>query len=171
MGVARKIAILLGISLALFLPAVKGETQAMELKSPEFSNNEYIPKKFTCRGENINPALIMSDIPAGTKGMALVLNDPDAPSGDWVHWVVFDMSVAALKIEENSVPGKQGINDFGRIGYDGPCPPYGIHSYIFTAYALDMKLDLMEGASKADLEKAMDGHVLAKAELIGLYKK
>lgn len=170
MDIARKIVILLGIFIVLCQPAVKGETQAMKLKSPEFNNNEYIPKKFTCRGENINPALIISDIPAGTQSIALIIDDPDAPSGDWVHWVVFDMPMV-LKIEEDSVPGKQGINDFGRIGYDGPCPPYGIHHYVFTAYALNAKLNLIEGAAKVDLEKAMNGHVLAKAELIGLYKK
>lgn len=168
MDIAKKIAIFLGIFLVLCQPAVKGEILAMKLKSPEFNNGEYIPKKFTCRGENINPALIISDIPTGTQSIALILDDPDAPSGDWVHWVVFDIPMV-LKIEEDSAPGKQGINDFGRIGYDGPCPPHGIHRYVFTVYALDVKLDLIEGPRKADLEKAMYGHVLAKAELIGLY--
>jgi Raf kinase inhibitor-like YbhB/YbcL family protein len=147
-----------------------GKGMAMELKSPEFKNNEYIPEKFTYHGKNINPGLIMDDVPAGTKSIAMIFDDPDAPGGNWVHWVVFDIPLAS-KIEENSVPGKQGINSFGRIGYDGPCPPTGIHRYVFKAYALDAELNLEEGISKADLEKAMEKHILAMAELTGLYKK
>jgi len=143
---------------------------AMKLKSPEFNNNEFIPKKFTCRGENINPALTIEDIPGGTKSLAIILDDPDAPGGNWVHWVMFDVSVIS-KIEENSAPGKQGINDSGRKRYDGPCPPSGIHRYIFKLYALDTKLNLEERISKADLERAMVGHVLDMAELIGLFSK
>ena len=150
--------------------AVQSQALAMELKTPEFKNNEYIPKKFTYRGGNVNPALIIYDIPAGAKSIALICDDPDAPGKDWVHWVVFNIPVTA-KIEENSAPGKQGVNDFGRNGYDGPCPPFGTHRYIFKIYALDTELDLEEGISKADLERAMEGHILARAELIGLYKK
>jgi Raf kinase inhibitor-like YbhB/YbcL family protein len=142
----------------------------MELKSPEFKNNEYMPKKFTCLGANVNPALIINGIPDKTKSIALICDDPDAPNGNWVHWVVFDMPVIS-KIEEDSVPGKQGINDFGKIRYDGPCPPFGTHRYFFKVYALDTELNLEEGLSKADLEEAMDGHILAKAELIGLFKR
>ena len=147
-----------------------GEDAAMKLKSPEFKNNEYMPKKFTCRGENINPALIIEDIPAETVSLAITVDDPDAPVGDWVHWVMFDAPVVS-KIDENSAPGKQGINDSGRMRYDGPCPPYGAHRYIFKLYALDANLNLAEGVTKADLEKAMDGHILAKTELTGLFKK
>lgn len=142
----------------------------MELKSPEFNNNEYMPKKFSYRGENINPPLIITNIPSETKSIALIVDDPDAPSGDWVHWIIFDMPVLP-RIEENSAPGKQGMNDFGRIGYDGPFPPSGTHRYFFKVYALDAELNLAEGSHKSDLEGAMKGHVLAKAELIGLYKK
>lgn len=143
---------------------------AMELRSPEFKNNEFIPKKFTCRGANINPELVINDIPRGTQSLALIFDDPDAPSGDWVHWVMFDMPVVS-KIEQDSAPGKQGVTDFGETSYGGPCPPSGTHRYIFKLYALDVKLDLEEGISKADLEKAMAMHILAKAELIGLFKK
>jgi Raf kinase inhibitor-like YbhB/YbcL family protein len=150
--------------------AIGGENRVMKLTSPEFNDNEFIPKKFTRRGENINPELIIDDIPAGTQSIALICDDPDAPGKDWVHWVVFNIPVTA-KIEENSSPGKQGVNDFGRNGYDGPCPPFGTHRYIFKIYALDTELDLEEGISKADLERAMEGHILARAELIGLYKK
>ena len=150
--------------------AGSSKAMAMELKSPEFKNNEYIPKKFTCHGENINPALIAEGLSAGTKSLAIIVDDPDAPGGNWVHWVMFDIPVVS-KIEENSSPGKQGINDSGRIRYDGPCPPSGTHRYFFKLYALDIELNLKEGVSKADLEKAMAGHILAKAELIGLYKR
>ncbi len=142
----------------------------MKLKSPEFKNNEYMPKKFTCRGENINPALIIDGIPPETKSLALIFDDPDAPMGTWVHWVVFNIPVIS-RIEEDSVPGKQGINDFGRLNYGGPCPPFGTHRYFFKVYALDAELNSEEGIAETELEKAMTGHILARAELIGLYKK
>jgi len=166
----RKTGIFIGIFVLLGLIAIGDRAMAMKLESPEFNNNEFIPKKFTCRGENINPALTIKDIPGGTKSLAIILDDPDAPGGNWVHWVMFDVSVIS-KIEENSAPGKQGINDSGRKRYDGPCPPSGIHRYIFKLYALDAKLNLEEKISKADLERAMVGHVLDMAELIGLFSK
>lgn len=167
----RKIVVFLGIFLmAVQTAIIGGRVLAMELKSPEFKNNEYIPKKFTYRGENINPALTIDGIPAETKSIALILDDPDAPNGNWIHWVVFDIPMVS-KIDEDSVPGKQGMNDFGRISYDGPYPPYGTHRYVFKVYALDIKLNLKEGINKAGLEEAMDGHILAKAELTGLCKK
>jgi Raf kinase inhibitor-like YbhB/YbcL family protein len=155
---------------AIFFIIMGGQVMAMELESPEFKNNNHIPKKFTYRGENVNPALMISGIPSGAKSIALICDDPDAPGKEWVHWVAFNMPVTP-KIEENSAPGKQGVNDFGRNGYDGPNPPLGTHRYVFKVYALDAELDLKEGISKVDLERAMEGHVLAKAELIGLYKK
>jgi len=142
----------------------------MKLTSPEFENNKFIPKKFTCQGQDINPGLNIQDIPKETKSMALIVDDPDAPMGDWVHWVVFNIPVVS-KIEEDSIPGKQGSNDFGRKDYGGPCPPSGTHRYFFKIYALDTELDLGEGVSKRELENAMEAHILAKAELIGLYKK
>jgi Raf kinase inhibitor-like YbhB/YbcL family protein len=142
----------------------------MEISSPEFKNNEYIPAKFTCEGEDINPALIISAIPGDAQGLALIMDDPDAPMGTWVHWVVFDMPLVS-RIEENSVPGKLGVTSSGRRDYHGPCPPSGTHHYFFKIYALDTKLNLDAGISKGQLEKSMQGHILAKAELIGLYKK
>ncbi|MCM8781826.1 MAG: YbhB/YbcL family Raf kinase inhibitor-like protein [Candidatus Omnitrophica bacterium] len=142
----------------------------MKISSPDFENNGFIPKKFTCQGKDVNPSLIIENIPAGTKCLALIVDDPDAPMGTWVHWVVYDIPVIS-KIEENSIPGKQGINDFRRKNYGGPCPPSGTHRYFFKIYALDAILGLKEGVTKTDLEKAMQGHILDKAELIGLYKK
>ncbi|MFH1507929.1 MAG: YbhB/YbcL family Raf kinase inhibitor-like protein [Candidatus Omnitrophota bacterium] len=142
----------------------------MKLTSPAFEHNKLIPSKYTCQGQDINPALLIEDMPQGTKSLALIMDDPDAPMGMWVHWVVFDIGIVS-RIEENSIPGKQGINDFRRKDYGGPCPPSGTHRYFFKIYALDKKLGLEEGINKKGLEQAMEGHILEKAELIGLYKK
>lgn len=146
------------------------ERLTMRISSHEFGNNEFIPKKFTCQGKDINPAIIIEDIPDGVKSLALIVDDPDAPAGTWVHWVVYDIPVIS-KIRENSVPGKQGINDFRKKGYGGPCPPSGTHRYFFKIYALDTRINMSEGINKQNLERAMEGHILDKAELIGLYKK
>ncbi len=142
----------------------------MRLTSTEFANNEFIPKKFTCEGEDINPALIIEKIPADAKSLALIIDDPDAPMGTWVHWVVYNIPIIS-RIDEGSIPGEQGVNDSGRRDYGGPCPPSGTHRYFFKIYALDAKLNLKAGLTKQELEKAMQGHILDKAELIGLYKR
>lgn len=142
----------------------------MKLSSPEFEHNQSIPAKFTCQGQDINPALVIEDIPKEAKALGLIVDDPDAPMGTWVHWVVYDIPVTN-RIEENNIPGKQGINDFGRKNYGGPCPPSGRHRYLFKIYALDGELGLPEGVSKQDLEEEMSGHILDQAELIGLYEK
>jgi len=142
----------------------------MKVRSPEFENGKKVPRKFTCEGDDINPTLIIEGIPAGTKSMALIVDDPDAPMGTWVHWVSFNIPVVS-QIDEDSIPGKQGLNDFGRKNYGGPCPPSGTHRYFFKLYALDNMLDLNEGINKEALEEAVEGHILDKAELIGLYKK
>jgi Raf kinase inhibitor-like YbhB/YbcL family protein len=153
-------------------PVTGNETRRADMKitSPEFEHNTYIPKKFTCEGQDINPALVISDIPAQAKSLALIVDDPDAPMGTWVHWVVYDIPVGN-RIGENTTPGKQGVNNSGIKKYHGPCPPSGTHRYFFKVYALDAALNLSEGISKGALEKAMQGHILDKAELIGLYKK
>ncbi len=143
----------------------------MKLSSPEFEHNGHIPKKFTCQGDDISPALIVEDIPEGARTLALVVDDPDAPMGTWVHWVVYNISPAMSRIKEDSIPGIQVMNNFGRIEYGGPCPPSGTHRYFFKVYALDTELSLKENSRKKDLEKAMEGRILGKAELIGLYKK
>jgi len=143
---------------------------AMELTSPAFTNQGFIPRKFTCQGEDVNPPLVISNIPSGAKSLALVVDDPDAPMGTWVHWVVFDIPIVN-RIEENNSLGKEGINDFGRKRYGGPCPPSGTHRYFFKIYALDTLLNLKEGITKEELENAMQGHILAEAQLVGLYQK
>ena len=142
----------------------------MRLSSPAFEHNAFIPLKFTCQGESINPKLIIEEIPLETKSLALIMDDPDAASGDFVHWVVYDIAVTS-NIEENSIPGKEGVNSSGGSDYVGPCPPTGAHHYFFKVYALDKMLNLGKGLRKPDLEKAIGPHILAKAELIGLYKK
>ena len=143
----------------------------MKLTRPAFEHNQMISKKFTCQGNDLNPELNIAGIPAEAKSLALIVDDPDAPMGTWVHWVVFNIPPSDVKIKENSIPGIQGYNDFGRNNYGGPCPPSGTHRYFFKLYALDTELDLKEGVKKQELEKAMEGHILVKTELIGLYKK
>jgi hypothetical protein len=167
----KKIFIVFFIFVSLLLLKITEGGEAMKINSPEFVHNQLIPKKFTCQGEDISPALVIEGIPAEAKSLALIVDDPDAPMGTWVHWVVFDIPVDTGRIEEDSIPGKQGNNNFGRENYGGPCPPSGTHRYFFKVYALDTMLNLKEGISKGALEKAMQGHILDKAELIGLYKK
>jgi Raf kinase inhibitor-like YbhB/YbcL family protein len=142
----------------------------MQLLCPEFGNEKFIPKKFTSQGADVNPTLVIGDIPAGTKSLALIVDDPDAPGGTWVHWVVYNIPVIE-QIDEGSSPGEQGMNDFGKKDYGGPSPPSGTHRYFFKLYALDTRLALGEGVDKEALEAAMEGHSIDKAELIGLYKR
>ena len=142
----------------------------MELTSPAFQNNTLIPAKYTCQGEDISPPLAVTGIPNGTVTVALINDDPDAPGGTWDHWIVWNIPPDGT-IGQSTVPGLQGKNSWGRNKYGGPCPPSGTHRYFFKLYALDGKLALKEGARKADVLKAMEGHVLAQAQLIGLYKK
>lgn len=143
----------------------------MKISSPAFQHNQTIPSKFTCEGEDTNPALTISDVPPEAKSLALIVDDPDAPGKTWVHWVVYNIPRTVREIKEKSVPGKQGLNDFGRMNYGGPCPPSGEHRYFFKLYALDTELNFSEGISKNRLEEAMKGHILSQAELVGLYKK
>ena len=142
----------------------------MKLSSPAFENKALIPVKFSCQGQGINPALVIENIPQETKSLALIVDDPDAPLKTYVHWVVYDIPVTK-RIEENSIPGTEGVNTSGDINYVSPCPPTGTHRYFFKIYALDKTLGLVDGLTKAGLEKEMQGHILDKVELIGLYKK
>ena len=146
------------------------EEMAMKITSPEFKNNGFMPKKFTCQGQNVNPELLIEGIPSKTKSLALIVEDPDASIGTWTHWAVYNMPLAT-NIEEDSVPGDLAMNDFRRKEYGGPCPPSGTHRYFFKLYALDTELDLQQDAGKRELERAMEGHILEKAEIAGLYKR
>jgi len=142
----------------------------MKLSSLEFEHNKFIPKKFTCQGKGINPGLIIEGIPENAKSLALIMDDPDAPGGDFVHWVLYDIAISN-RIDEDTIPGKQGVNSLGKLGYVSPCPPTGVHRYFFKIYALDEMLNLNPGLSKLELEKEISAHLLEKAELIGLYQK
>ena len=154
-----------------------GFTMAFVLTSKAFDNDGNIPKTFTCDGTDVSPALAWNDPPPGTKSLALISDDPDAPMGTWVHWVAFDIPAGTRELPEGvaktaDLPagGRQGRTDFGRIGYGGPCPPPGKpHRYYFRLYALDTQLNLKPGSTKPDVEKAMKGHILAQAELMGRY--
>jgi len=143
----------------------------MELKSLDFEHNGNIPQEFTCQGKDINPGLMISGVPAGTKTLVLIMDDPDAPIGTWDHWILFDIPPSTKMIEKNSVVGQQGKNSWGRNDYGGPCPPSGTHRYFFKLYALDISLNKKEGVSKKEIERALQGHILAQTELVGLYKK
>ncbi len=153
---------------------MKQEAKEVDYKvlniSSVFDNNEFIPTKYTCDGENINPPLQIENIPKEAKCLAIIVDDPDAPSKVWVHWVCWNIPTTH-QIKENEQRGEQGVNDFGKKGYGGPCPPKGTHRYFFKVYALDKDLNLSKNATKADLEKAMSDHVIAFGDLFGLYER
>jgi len=140
------------------------------ISSPAFQNEGVIPSKYTCEGEDINPPLEVDNIPEGTKTLAIIVEDPDAPKGIFDHWLVWNIPPES-PIEENRIPGMSGKNRAGKIGYYGPCPPSGYHRYYFHVYALDNSLDLEAGIDKTTLKRAMELHVLAEGSLMGRYKK
>jgi hypothetical protein len=142
----------------------------LTVKSPAFENNKLIPSKYTCDGDNVNPPLTIEGVPNETKSLVLIVDDPDCPTGTWDHWIVWNIP-PTNKIEENTIPGTEGINTARKHSYGGPCPPWGTHRYFFKVYALDTKLSLNSNSNKKDVEKAMQGHILAKGELIGLYNR
>ena len=156
-----------------------GKAMGLELSSAEFAPGSDIPAKFTCEGPDASPSLSWGGLPDGTQSVCLIMDDPDAPVGTWVHWVLYDLPPGTRELPEGvpaeeqlSSGARQGRNDFGRIGYGGPCPPPGSpHRYFFKLYALDAPTGLEPGATKAELERAMQGHVLMQAELIGLYRR
>jgi Raf kinase inhibitor-like YbhB/YbcL family protein len=142
------------------------------IKSSVFENNKTIPKKYTCQGENINPHLTIEGIPKAAKSLVLIMDDPDAPSGTFDHWIVWNIPPSTIEILENTTIGVEGINSTGENNYYGPCPPPGKpHRYFFKVYALDVLLDLSNASRKADVEKAINGHILANGALIGLFKR
>ncbi|BAW31420.1 MAG TPA: YbhB/YbcL family Raf kinase inhibitor-like protein [Methanothermobacter sp.] len=149
-----------------------------KIKSSAFKDGERIPRKYTCDGENISPPLTWKDVPSGTVTLAIISDDPDAPSKTWTHWLIFNIppeinslpeGVETVGEFENGII--QGLNDFGNLGYGGPCPPFGVHRYFFKLYALDKRLELEPGASKEELLEAMKGHIIEKTEIIGLYSR
>jgi len=151
---------------------------SMELSSQAFAPGAMVPAKYTCDGRNVSPPLMWKGLPEGTMSIALICDDPDAPAGTWVHWVYYDLALEIQELPEDIEPmgkpaagGTQGKNDFGNLGYGGPCPPSGTHRYFFKLYALDTELNLPQGSSKKELLDAMKGHILGQAEMIGRYKR
>lgn len=145
----------------------------MQLTSPAFQQNQPIPATYTCDGANHHPPLTISDVPAEAQSLALIVEDPDAPTKTFTHWLLYDLPPSIRQIPEEEVPlkGTDGVNDFGALDYRGPCPPSGTHHYIFRLFALDTELGLPEGALKEDVLAKMKGHVLASAELGGTYSR
>ncbi len=150
----------------------------MKIESSSFHHGEPIPQKFTCQGADTSPALSWGDAPANTRSFALITDDPDAPVGTWVHWVFYNLPAETHALPEgtpkdqHALGGVQGMNDFKRVGYGGPCPPPGKpHRYFFKLYALDKTLELGATATKQNVERAMQGHILAHAELVGTYQR
>ncbi len=142
----------------------------LKISSTAFQHEDMIPVQYTCDGKNINPPLDIEHIPEAAKCLALIVDDPDAPAGDWVHWVVWNIPVTH-HIRENEVHGIEGINDFDQQHYGGPCPPSGTHRYFFKVYALGALLDLQANTTKQQLEIAMSEHVIGFGELVGLYAR
>ena len=161
------------------LPEDRSTRMTIKITSSSFAEGEPIPPKYTCDGENISPALSWDKAPAGAKTSALICDDPDAPVGTWVHWVLYDLPATIKDLreatetkEELPTGGRQGRNDFKQIGYGGPCPPKGgPHRYYFKIYALDVELNLKSGATKSEVENAMKGHILAEGKLMGTYQR
>jgi hypothetical protein len=153
---------------------------SLELTSDAFTNGQAIPAKYSCKGKNISPALTWTEPPAATQSFALIMDDPDAPGGTWVHWVLFNIPVDARALQEDlPITGKNtdpnaiyvGKNSWGDTSYGGPCPPSGTHRYFFKLYALDSTISLLPGATKEQLLREMEGHILAQAELMGTFSK
>ncbi len=171
------------VVLALVAPAeVRGQNASsskIELKTTSFTPGGFIPKRFTCEAADVSPALAWTDPPTGTQSFAIIEDDPDAPSGTFVHWLVYDLPASYRKLPEalsgnDQMPGggRQGTNDFSRTGYSGPCPPPGKpHRYFIRLYALDAKLNLRPAATRNELDSAMQGHILAQAELMGRFQR
>ena len=146
------------------------DMENLKVSSTAFVNNGIIPLKYTCDGDNVNPPLHITNIPEKTKSLVLIVDDLDAPMKTWLHWLVWDIEPSG-RIEEDSVPGIEGSNDFRRNSYGGPCPPSGTHRYFFKMYAVDTKLGLKSGASLEDVEQGMKGHIIAQGQLMGKYSR
>ena len=161
----------LTITMAAIVSFASGEAK-MKITSSAFQEGGNIPSKFTCDGGDTSPPLQIAEIPSGAKSLALIVDDPDAPSALFTHWIIWNISPQTNAIAEGSAPkGVQGTNDFGKSDYGGPCPPSGTHRYYFKIFALDRELDLPSGTKRSQLDAAMKGHVVAQGELMGRYSK
>lgn len=173
-----KISMLLVLCILFFGSSLNAESEAFTLTSNNFSEGNNIPDKFTCEGDNISPHLTWSDPPEETRSLAIICDDPDAPAGTWVHWIIFNLDPKLRELKEgvdsSAILGgcENGRNDFGSNKYGGPCPPPGkTHRYFFRLYALDKKFDLKSGCSRKDLEKVMENHILRSTKLMGTFKR
>lgn len=146
---------------------------SLKLSSPAFSDNGAIPSLYTCDGKDVNPPLVIEGVPPEAKSLVLIVDDPDAPRGDWVHWTLWNIPPDTTEIRENSVSegAIQGMTDFGRASWGGPCPPSGTHRYQFKLYALDARLNAATTSRKSDIERAMEGRVLDQTTLVGRYAR
>jgi hypothetical protein len=146
---------------------------AMNISSFAFDGGRNIPSAFTCDGMDMSPPLSFADVPTATRSLALIVHDPDAPSGDWLHWTIWNLAPETQGIAEGGIPpgATEGKTDSGKTGYGGPCPPDGIHRYAFDLYALDAMLDLKQGSTRSELETAMRGHIIDQAVLVGTYRR
>ena len=191
---ARRVQVLTILTIVLALGGCAGRSQTVttpppaatpandkaeiKLTSAAFNEGQPIPRAYTCDGVNISPPLEWSSVPKTARTIAIVCDDPDAPGGTWVHWVLYNLPADNIGLVENlpatdnlKAGGFQGTNDFGKIGYGGPCPPSGTHRYFFHVYALDSELPLKAGATKAELTKAMAGHIVIQGQLMGTYRR
>jgi hypothetical protein len=169
----------LGLAVVNSVAADRTGKDQMQLTSTAFTEGAAIPTKYTCDAKNVSPPLKWSSVPAGARSLALIVDDPDAPVGTWVHWVLYDLPPTTSELAEDMPKSqyiangaKQGLNDFRHLGYGGPCPPHGKpHRYFFKLYALDVLLDLKPGLTKKDIEQALEKHILAQARLMGTYQR
>ncbi len=177
-GSMKRLLIYIGVFLQVFLFSyAMGQSgmkiEGLKISSPAFENGGEIPKKYTCDGANINPPLKIENVPSNTKSLALVFDDIDAPRGTYVHWMLWNIDPNVKEIKENSVSegAVQGVNDFKKRYYGGPCPPRRAHKYVFKIYALDTLLNLNPNGTKKDLEKAMEGRIISRSQLTAVYKR
>jgi Raf kinase inhibitor-like YbhB/YbcL family protein len=156
----------------LALSALAAGSARIKITSSAFQQGENIPAKFTCDGDNHSPSLQFHEIPSAARSLVLIVDDPDAPGGLFTHWLIWNIDPKTTAMAEGSAPhGVQGANDFGKVGYGGPCPPSGTHRYFFKIFALDRELDLSAGAKRSQLDAQMKGHVIAQGELMGRYSR
>lgn len=174
----RRLIIYVLLLLSVFLvPFGKAQETSKEgglkISSSAFENNGHIPSKYTCDGANVNPPLKIENVPQGTKSLVLIFDDIDAPRGSYAHWILWNIDPEVKEIKENSVleGAVQGTNDLKKCNYGGPCPPGRAHKYVFKIYALDTRLNLDANSTKTNLKKAMKGHVISHAQLMGVYKR
>ena len=168
----QKVIVAGAFAIALAIVSFASGEGKMKITSSAFQEGGSIPSKFTCDGGDTSPPLQIAQVPSGAKSLALVVDDPDAPSGLFTHWMVWNISPQTNIIAEGSTPkGVHGTNDFGKFGYGGPCPPSGTHRYYFKIFALDRELDLPPGTKRSQLDAAMKGHIVAQGELMGRYSR